>query len=70
MVKSPVKETRDADSIPGSGRSPGGGHGNSLLYSCLENPHGQGSLVASVHSPRVSCDWSDLTQMLTMVLGT
>ena len=29
---------------PGLGRSPGGGHGNSLQYSCLENPHGQRSL--------------------------
>ena len=29
---------RDADSIPGSGRSPGGGNGNLLQYSCLENP--------------------------------
>ena len=27
--------------IPGLGRSPGGGHGNALQYSCLENPHGQ-----------------------------
>ena len=32
-------------SIPGLGRSPGGGHGNSLQYSCLENPHGQRSLT-------------------------
>ena len=32
-------------SIPGLGRSPGGGHGYSLQYSCLENPHGQRSLV-------------------------
>ena len=32
-------------SIPESGRSPGGGHGNPLQYSCLENPHGQRSLV-------------------------
>ena len=31
--------------IPGSGRSPGGGHYNPLQYSCLENPHGQRSLV-------------------------
>ena len=31
--------------IPGLGRSPGGGHGNLLRYSCLENPHGQRSLV-------------------------
>ena len=35
--------------IPGSGRSPGGGHGNPLQYSCLENPHGQRSLQAPVH---------------------
>ena len=34
----------DLGSIPGSGRSPGGGHGNPLQYSCLENPHGQRSL--------------------------
>ena len=32
-------------SIPGLGRSPGGGHGNPLQYSCLENPRGQRSLV-------------------------
>ena len=32
-------------SIPGLGRSPGGGHGNPLQYSGLENPHGQRSLV-------------------------
>ena len=31
--------------IPGWGRSPGGGHGNPLQYSCLENPHGQRSLT-------------------------
>ena len=36
---------RDADSIPGSGRSPGGGHGNALQYSCLENPRRQKSLA-------------------------
>ena len=35
----------DLDLIPGSGRSPGGGHGNLLQYSSLENPHGQKSLV-------------------------
>ena len=32
-------------SIPGLGRFPGGGHGNPIQYSCLENPHGQRSLV-------------------------
>ena len=36
---------RDMGSIPGLGRSPGGGHSNLLQYSCLENPHGQRSLV-------------------------
>ena len=37
---------RDPGLIPGLGRSPGGGHGNPLQYSCLENPHGQKSLVS------------------------
>ena len=48
MVKNPTANTgdiRDGDSTPESGRSPGGGHGNPLQYSCLENPHGQRSLV-------------------------
>ena len=38
-------DIRDAGSIPGSRRSPEGGHGDPLQYSCLENPHGQRSLV-------------------------
>ena len=37
-------DTEDEGLIPGSGRFPGGGYGNPLLYSCLENPHGQRSL--------------------------
>ena len=48
MVKNPpanAGNTRDTDSIPGLGRSPGGGHGNPLQYSGLENPHGQRSLL-------------------------
>ena len=40
---------RDTGSIPGSGRSPGGGHGNPLQYSCLENPMDRGTLWATVH---------------------
>ena len=40
----------DLDLIPGSGRSLGGGHGNPLQYSCLENPHGQRSLAG--YSPQ------------------
>ena len=35
--------------IPGSGRSPGGGHGNPLQYSCLENPVDRGAWWATVH---------------------
>ena len=38
-------DVRDSDLIPGSGRSPGGGLGNPLQYSCLEHPRGQRSLV-------------------------
>ena len=38
-------DLRGVDSITESGKSPGGGHGNSLQYSCLENPHGQRSLA-------------------------
>ena len=46
---------RDAGSIPGSGRSPRGGHGNPLQYSCLENPMDQGSWWAtqSIESQKV-----------------
>ena len=35
----------DLGSVPGLGRSPGGGHGNPLQYSFLQNPHGQRSLA-------------------------
>ena len=38
-------DTGDLGSIPGSERSPGGGYGNPLQYSCWENSHGQKSLV-------------------------
>ena len=39
----------DPCSIPGSGRSPGGGHGNPLQYPCLENPMDTGAWGATVH---------------------
>ena len=39
----------DTDSIPGSGRSPGGEHGNPLQYSCLKNPIDRGAWWAAVH---------------------
>ena len=43
--KESVHNAWDLDLIPGLGRSPGGGHGNPLQYSCLENPHEQRSLA-------------------------
>ena len=49
----------DLGSIPGLGRSPGGGHGNPLQCSCLENPHGQSSLTG--YSPQ-RCKESDMTE--------
>ena len=45
-------DVSDKGLIPGSGRSPGGGHGNPLQYFCLENPHEQRSLVG--YSPYMS----------------
>ena len=42
-------DVRDVGLIPGSGRSPGGGHSNPLQYSCLENPMDRGSCWATVH---------------------
>ena len=39
----------DMDSIPGSGRSPEGGHGNPLQYSCLENPMDREAWEATAH---------------------
>ena len=44
-VKESTCNAGDLGSIPGSGKSPGGGLGNPLQYSCLENPRGQRSLV-------------------------
>ena len=52
MVKNPpanAEDVRDMGSIPGLGRSPGGGHGNLLQYSCLENPMDRGAWRATVH---------------------
>ena len=51
MVKNPPANTgdvRDTGSIPGWGRSPGGGHGNPLQDSCLENPMDRGVWWATV----------------------
>ena len=55
----------DLGSIPGLGRSPGGGHGNPLQYSSLENPHGQRSLAG--YSPW-GCKELDTTEWLSTAL--
>ena len=43
VVKNPHADTGDVGSLPGLGRSPGEGDGNSLQYSCLENPMDRGA---------------------------
>ena len=48
MVKESSCKAGDTGSNPGSGRSPGGGHGN-LQYYCLENPMDRGAWKATVH---------------------
>ena len=45
---------RDAGLIPGLGRSPRGGHGNPLQYSCLENPMDRGAWQTRVHRVTMS----------------
>ena len=45
-----AEDIRDTGSIPGLERSPGGGHGNPLQYSCLENSIDKGAWQAAVHS--------------------
>ena len=59
VIKNPPANAGDArvtGSIPGSGRSPGGGHGNPLQYSCLENPMDRGVWQATVY--RVAKTWT------------
>ena len=53
MVKTPfayAEDVRDRGSIPGSGRSPGGGCGNPLQYSFLDNPLDRGAWQTVVYS--------------------
>ena len=61
MVRNPsanAGEVGDVGSLPGSGRSLGGGQGNPLQYSCLENAMNRGAWWASVH--RVAKDRTQL----------
>ena len=66
MVKNPPvneRDIRDMGLIPGSGRSPGGGYGNSLQYSCLESPRDRAGWQATVH--RVIQSWTGLKRVST-----
>ena len=56
MVKNPPADAGKASSIPGSGRSPGGGHGNPLQYSWLENPMDRGAWWTIVHGGHKESD--------------
>ena len=65
MVKTPpanAGDIRDMDSIHGLGRSPGGGHGNPLQYSCLENPMDRGAWWATVQGCK-ELDMTEVTQL-------
>ena len=63
----PAGDTRAMSSIPGLGRCPGGGNGNSLQYSCLENPMHRGAWWATVHGVAKSrTRLSDFTFTFTM----
>ena len=52
-------DTRGTGSIPGLGRTPGEGDGNTLQYSCLENPMDRGAWWATVHG--VTKSWTHLS---------
>ena len=51
-----TEDAGDTGSVPGSGRSPGGGRGSPFQYSCLENPTDQGAQWATVHG--VTKSWT------------
>ena len=60
-VKNPTanaRDVRDLGWIPGSGRSPRGGHGNPLKYCCLKNPMDREAWWATVHG--VTMSWTQL----------
>ena len=67
VVKDPPansEDIRNSGLIAGSERASGGGHGNPLRYSCLENPMDWGAWQATIHRvARVGHDWSDLARM-------
>ena len=63
VVRNPptnVGDVRDTSLVPGSERSPRGGHGNPLQYFCLKNPTDRGAWQAMVHG--VTKSWAQLEQ--------
>ena len=58
-----VGDIRDTGSIPGSGRSPQGGHGNPVQYSCLKNPMDRGAWQAIVYRISEGHDWKWLSRL-------
>ena len=63
VVKNAPANPGGVGSILGSGRSPGGGHGNPLQYSCLENPMDREAWQAAVH--RAAKSWTRLRCLIT-----
>ena len=69
MVKASAYNAGDPGLNPGSGRSPGEGNGNSLQYSCLENPMDRGAWQATFHGVAENWTWlSDFTFFQFMFL--
>ena len=58
-------DIRDTGSIPGSGKYPGGEHGNPLQYSCLENLYGQRSLTGCSSWGRTESDRTERLNTFT-----
>ena len=68
MVKNPPANAADPDdtgSIPGLGTSPGGGNGNPVQYSCLENSMDRGAWHATVHG--VAKSWTRLSRQISVI---
>ena len=62
-------DVRDESLIPGSGRSPGVGHGNPLQDSCLENPHGQRSLAGYSPSGHKELDMTEVNEHACTIIS-
>ena len=66
-IKDLSANAEDADSIPGSGRSPGGENGNPLQFSCLGNPMDRGAWWATVHEVEKEWDLNRYVRAYTHV---